>query len=220
MITIIHGQDLASSRLTLQKIRDAANFLVFEAQALDLSGLKQVFEGELFGEKKTIIIENPSSLDKSLLLYLSREKLSHELILWEGDDLRTDFLKKFPQARVSHFKLRPVIFTFLDQIKPRNAKSAIGLFHETLKNTEVEVVFFMIARHFRMMLAILIDARLDELKRLQSWQMEKLKRQAKLFGDEKLICIYNKLFEIETAYKTGSSALNLTQKIDFFLLDI
>lgn len=221
MITIIHGQDLVSSRLALQEIKDSSgNFLIFEAETLDLAYLKQIFEGELFSEKKTIIIENPSNLDKSLLSYLSKEKLPYDISLWEGDDLRADFLKKFPQARVSHFKLKSVIFSFLDSIKPGNTKDAIRLFHQTLKTTGPEVVFFMIVRHFRMMLAILSEAKIDELKRLQNWQTGKLKRQASLFGENKLIELYNKLFEIEKAQKTGKTSLTLLAALDLFLLNI
>jgi hypothetical protein len=84
---------------------------------------------------------------------------------------------------------------------------------------ETELIFFMIVRQFRLMISQLeTGAKIEETKRLQSWQTGKLSSQANSFGKERLISLYDKLFEIDLAQKTGKLPYSLDKSIDIFLL--
>lgn len=88
-----------------------------------------------------------------------------------------------------------------------------------MSQTPEELIFFMLIRQFRLLLAVSeegIDS-IDEMKRIAPWQKSKLNSQARSFGKESLLDIYNKLYKIDSETKSGKSALTLTQAIDFFL---
>jgi hypothetical protein len=120
------------------------------------------------------------------------------------------------------FKIPQNLFGFLDNIKPGNLNS-VKQFHQLLSQTAEELIFFMIIRQFRLLLAV-SDTQaknsIDEVKRLAPWQMSKFKSQAALFGGEKLVSVYKRLGEIDADTKSGKSATTLTQTIDFFLSDL
>lgn len=220
MITILHGDDILASREALNsKRQESKESLTFDAKNLTIETLKQEIEGRLFNTKRTIIIENLLTFpQKELTSYLSSQ--DGDFILWEAKEIGTKTLSDFKQADIQNFKLKKALFTFLDNVKPGNNKAAILLFHESLKTTEQELIFFMLVRHFRLMLAVSSGAKITERKNLAPWQEGKLAKQATLFGQENLKDLYNKLFKIETSLKTGGSLLNLAQQIDFFLLGI
>jgi len=60
---------------------------------------------------------------------------------------------------------------------------------------EPELIFFMLVRQFRIMLGIEASDKIDEVKRMAPWQLSKMQRQAKMFGEAKLKSSHEKLFE-------------------------
>lgn len=221
MITVLHGDDISQSRTAFNQLREEnPGSQLFDGENLTLELLKQEVEGRLWGGEQAIFIENLLvSQQKELIVYLEAQN-EQNVVIWEGKEINAGILAKFKNAKVQNFKLKKVLFTFLDNIRPKNAQNSISLFHQTLKTTEAELVFFMLVRHFRLMLATLSNSKIEELKKLQSWQMGKLKYQASLFGENKLKEFYNKLFEIEKNQKTGNAALSLVPTLDLFLLNI
>lgn len=238
MITIIHGDDIVSSRNFFvgqkQKIK---NPLEFAGENITLTDLVQVFEGgELFTEQKAVFLEDfltkrKTGRDKDQILAYLTKYQSHEIFLWEGKEISTKSLSAFKKAEIRHFKLPQSLFLFLDALKPSSGTLIVPLFHKTLKNMEVELVFYMLIRQFRLLLALSPghpdppaggegSRNIDEVKRLAPWQKSKLQRQASLFTEENLKKHFTKLYEIDLAQKTGSLSLTLTQAIDFFLLDL
>lgn len=229
MIIIIHGDDIASSRkFYIEQRQKIASLVVFEGKKLTLTDLVQVFEGGgLFSDDKTVFIEELFSEKKEskefddIVSYLVKNS-GNTVWIWENRDLSKVKNELFKKAVLKPFNFPKEIFTFLDSIRPDN-QLQISLFHKVLQTTEPEVVFAMLVRQFRLVLALsdLSDERIDEVKRLAPWQLGKLKRQASLFSLDKLKTIYHKLFEIDLAQKTGANnSLSLSQSIDFFLLEI
>lgn len=232
MITIIHGSNTALSRKYFlsekQKFSDAT---ILDAEKVNLTDLTQLFEGGgLFGETKYLFIEQlltkrKKSADlKDILIYLEKNASENAIFLWEGKELEQAMLKQFKNAIVKPFKLPQTLFQFLDAIKPGNSKLLISLFHQTVETTETEMVFFMLVRYFRILLA-LSEAKqqtesIDEVKRMADWQKNKLQKQVKLFDNSHLLTLYNKLFDIEVAQKTGRLSSSLISTIDFFLLEV
>lgn len=230
MITIIHGDDTGSSRKYLNELKERVDTAIsLEGDKISVTDLAQELTGGgLFVEKRTLIIEGLLSKKKigkekdALIAYLKEHTLEHDILLWEGKDLDKRALKHFTHATQKQFKTPQVLFLFLDSIKPNNGMRLTKLFHQALTTTEVEIMFFMLIRQFRFLLAFSEKSseQIDEIKRLQPWQQEKLKKQAKLFNPNILIAHYLALSEIDKKQKTGNLPHTLTSAIDIFLLDI
>ncbi len=230
MITIAYGDDATSSRnYYISERQKSKNPVILDGGKLTLSDLMQSLEGgSLFNDEKDIYIENFFSAKKlnasfkEIAVYINKQDAQANIFFWENSELSKTELAIFKKATAKLFKIPKNLFGFLDNIKPGNTGS-VKQFHELLNQTAEELIFFMIVRQFRLLLAVSdheIKNPIDEFKRLAPWQTGKLKNQAKLFGLEKLISIYNKLYEIDSAYKSGKLPATLTQTIDFLLVDL
>ena len=241
MLILIHGSDTAQSRKYFlgekQKFPDA---ILLDAEQVNLTDLAQIFEGGgLFGESKYILIEQLLTKRKKsadfaeILAYLEKHAEEHTIILWEGKELERSSLNALKKAAVKAFKLPQTLFQFLDALKPNNSKLLITLFHQTIKESETEMVFFMLVRQIRLLLGFTPMQHqglhgfepwdkdpIDELKRMSPWQKSKLQQQAKLFTSEELIQLYDRLFQIEVGQKTGKLTQTLDSTIDFLLAEV
>ena len=226
MITIIHGTDTTLSRdLFFEAKGNAKNIVLLEGEGLVFDTLFQAIENKsLFDEEATVFIENFLTKNKSnttefkkIATYLNISKSS--VFLWENTEITKTTLSQFPKAEVKSFTLPQNLFLFLDNIIPNNSSNSIKLFHELIKVTAPELIFFMILRQFRILMATSSTSSnsIDETRRLAPWQMSKFKKQLGLFGQEKLESAYKKLFEIEQNHKTGKVSYPIDKSIDFFL---
>ena len=221
MINIIHGDDNTASRdffakqKTLESIAyDAENLSMIElAQSLQGSGLfeggNKIFIENLFGRKAKNV--------EQITQLLNQYSKNSDIYIYSDKILPAKTLKEFKNSQENPFKIPQTIWAFVDGIKPNNPAN-IGLFRSALSSNELEIVFSMLLRQFRLLLGL--GSNIDEAKRLAPWQIGKLQRQKSNFGEEKLKSIYKKLYKIDRQSKTGSTNLNLTQSIDMLLLDI
>jgi hypothetical protein len=232
MLTILHGNDTALSRKNFfeekQKIENA---VLLEADQINLTDLAQLFDGGgLFNETKYLFVEQfltkrkKSSDYKEIITYMQKRADKNTIFLWENKELEISILKGFPKAIIKAFKLPQTLFQLLDTIRPKNHKEIIKLFHETVENTETEMVFFMLVRQFRILLALHEnpneDNPIEELRRLAPWQKTKFEKQSHSFELSHLLNLYEKLFAIEVNQKTGALTSSLICTIDFFLLGV
>ncbi len=228
MITIIHGTDIVASRkFFLEEKEKIINTEILNGEKITITDLTQIFEGGgLFEETKVIFIERffirkKKKEEFALLTEYLQKQTSHTIYLWEDKELEKSSLNVFKTATPRVFKLPQTLFFFLDNLKPGNGQPLIKLFHQTIETTDVEMVFFMLIRQFRLLLALSQESenQIDELKRLAPWQKTKLQQQANLFGKEKLKKIYQSLFDLEKGQKTGTLNATLAPSIDFLLLE-
>lgn len=117
--------------------------------------------------------------------------------------------KKFPDLTIEEFKINPVVFKFLDNLRPGNQSVFMPFWQEFLKQDPPEVAFVMIVRQFRLML---------DPRELQPWQIGKIAAQAKLF--KSISEIYKKLLEIDYHIKTGQSVVDLRTALELLLLSL
>jgi len=248
MITIIHGDDIVLSRRYLQEQKQKSNDPYVIDGLIDLQTITQITQGVgLFTNEKIIFLENffsknklNSSEVKSVIDYINKNESLLNMFFWEANILQKRSIALFTNPSIKSFKIPQAIFLFLDSIKPANFKSSITLFHQALENTAPELIFFMLQRQFRLLIAICHPERsegshfvrdssplaqndngtIDEVLRLAPWQKSKLVKQAGLFSSNKLLAIYKRLYEIEVAQKTGNLPYSLVCAIDFLLLDI
>lgn len=230
MLTLIHGSDTAASRKYFldekQRFQDA---LLLDAEKVNLTDLAQIFEGGgLFGESKYVFIEllvtkkKKASDFKDIITYLEDHADDHTITLWENKELDIGTTKAFKKALIKPFKLPQTLFLLLDNLKPGNGEMLVSYFHQTIAAAEPEMVFFMLIRQFRLLLALSDEGtnQIDEVKRMAPWQRTKLQKQAALFSKEELLSNYQKLYKIELGQKTGGLSAALIPTIDFLLLEI
>ncbi len=229
MITIIHGSDIVASRkfffMEKEKYPDA---YLLDGEKISITDLTQIFEGGgLFDENKTMFIEHFFNRKKkkeefAMFSEFLQKQNNHTIYLWEGKELEKSSLLAIKTAIPRVFKLPQTLFILLDSLKPNNGKQLVTLFHQTLESTDAEMIFFMLIRQIRILLALQDPAeeQIDELKRMAPWQKSKLEQQAKLFTREQLISICDKLFALEIGQKTGTLPNKILTIIDFLLIEI
>jgi DNA polymerase III delta subunit len=225
MILLIHGNDLASSRdFYFAEKNKLTDVVILEGDGLTFDQLFQAAENKsLFGNEQTILVENYFTKNKSIAIetkkiveYINSNK-NLSLIFWEPTELSKTAQALLKSATVKTFSFPQTLFTFLDNVKPDNADSLIKLFHQLRQNMEPELIFFMLVRQFRIMLGIEASDKIDEVKRMAPWQLSKMQRQAKMFGEAKLKSSHEKLFEMDLGLKTGKIPYSIDRSIDFFL---
>jgi len=228
MLTIVHGDDIAASRnYFIGEKEKAKNPIDLRGDKIEMSDLKQIFEGgSLFFEEKEVFIElllsgkRKSKQIDEVIEYLNSQS-DAKIFIWENSEISKSQLSAFKKTESKLFKFPQNLFLFLDGIKPNNIQN-LTLFHNATKNSADELVFFMLIRQFRLLLALSDNSTdsIDELKRLAPWQRGKLERQARMFEQEQLKTIYKRIFEIDYKAKSGRSSLTLVQAIDFLLAEI
>lgn len=235
MITIIHGDDISESRKHFQDLKlKHKNFVLLDGGKITITDLVQNIEGSgifgntnfIFTEDLLVKLKRKGSSTKEILNFIDKNSRESFFVLWESKEISKRDLSVFKNAVIKNYKLPKNIFLFLDNLKPNNPKNLLRLFHQALDSgIKEELILFMISRQIRLLLVLChpeqnYNDNIDEIVRLNSWQMEKLERQAKLFTESELKQLYKKLYEIEIGQKTGTLSLSLVQAIDFFLLEI
>ena len=227
MITIIHGDDILSSRnYYLAQRKDTS--IDFDAETDSIVEFAQILQGfGLFTTSKnvTLLIENlftrKGAKNFTSILEILQQNTDLEIYIWADKEIASKTLSQFPKHDNRVFKIPQSIWAFLDGIKPKNPSNVI-LFQNALQNSDPEYMFLMIVRQFRLLLGIKehFEKNIDEIQRLAPWQKSKLQKQASLFTIKELKNIYEKLSRIDKELKTGSSGLNIIQNIDILLLDL
>lgn len=225
MINIIHGDDTVSSRKFLVELKNASkNPVTLDGKELTFNDLVQTLKSNsLFSEEKNIFIENLFSKKKGSeldeIIELLKKDSNLNIVFWEDNELSKSQLSNFPKVKAQLFQIPKTLFSFLDNFST-NGSSNILNFHEALKTTDAEAIFYMLIRQFRLLLALSANSDgIEEAQRLAPWQKEKLQRQSRIFTVEQLKRTYNKLYETDLSIKTGVYP-NLTNAIDFLLLEI
>lgn len=230
MFFVIHGTDLAASRLYFLDILQKKYItLRFDGNSITETDVVQSLEGgELFASKKAIAIENLLSKKRqgkelqNLLSQLQKAANNHDIVLWEEKQLSKQQLKNLSTATIKECSYPVTLFLFLETLFPRNGKKTVLLFHQTLQTVEPEVILFLLIRHVRLLLALSSEGSetIDEIKTLAPWQKSKLRSQASRFSQKELIDLYQKLYQLDLQLKTGALPFSLPHAIDILLLDI
>jgi len=216
MITVFHGTDQVKSRLNLNQ-ELTGTVIKLNAARLSPEDLTQALESSLLFETKQIIfIDNlfslPQSQNKSKLIDILLSHPDSPVFLWEKKPLTPAVAKKLSgqKARLVESKLPPVIFKFLDSLKPKN-------FHDSLKASAPEQVFYLLTRR----LANLIAAKDDPASVSGApWQKANLVTQAKAFDLATLFAFHRGLLALDIGTKTGSSLLPLKLRLELMLVNL
>ena len=223
---LLHGDNIIASRQKLKETIDSfqekktGEVLKFEASNLNLTELKQALSPlSLIGGDKLVVIENlfagRKSKGKDNLIDFLKKDNPENLIVWENKKIDGRLIGAFKEKTLK-FDLPVVIFRFLDSLLPNNSGVSLGLFHQCLDQDPPEIIFYMMIKHFRLLI-IAADLGSKGLDRMDTWRQEKIINQAKKFGLNRLIQIYRQFLEIDWRQKTGRAPFNLISELDLLL---
>lgn len=207
---IIYGEDYLSSRNYLNKLLESTSPTRVEAKDLELGTLKQYLgNNDLFGQSPTVVIYGLLSLlaskKKDQLIKVILEESPTSLILYEDKDINATSLKKFTKAILKKFNIPPVIFQFMDNLKPNIPVQ--------LPDLDPHFIFQMLIRQVRLLLSV------GPNSTMPAWMSKRLLGQKNLFGEEKLLKMHQELYLIDKRQKTSTGFLPMDEELkNFFIL--
>jgi DNA polymerase III delta subunit len=224
---IIHGENIIASRQKLIEIIDLAKnqkqeIIRQESKTLDEARLEELLgSSDLFGTKKTIIIESLHSLQtskkKKLLIKMCANSELHNLVLWEKRTLTKTMLKQFGTAENYEFKASKTLFAWLDLFGQKNTETKkLQLLHEAINKDGEYFCFIMLIRQFR----LLIQAKTGEKIGGAPFMITKLNKQAALFTIEELLKTYKEILKMDYALKTSKNLLSMSQWLDLLSIKL
>ena len=231
MMIILHGLNIVESRKELENLKNQAKgqeMIILDGARLDLGELKQALEAKsLFGQEKLVVLENLFGAKKKtkeqekIIDYLKKAKQDTDLIIWEDQEVGKAFLHFFPYARVKIFKPDPLLFRFLETLRPSGSQDMIESFRKVTAREDANLIFNMIIRQFRLLLFLKAgEGNFEEVERLADWQKTKIAKQAQYFAMEKLLRAYRELLTIDYQEKTGLTPYSLSQTLELFLANL
>ena len=207
---VIYGEDYLSARNYLNDLIKTQTITKIEAKEIEVGELKQLFgNSDLFGHQPTIVIYGlfalPASKKKDLLIKILDDGSLPNLILYEDKDINALTLKKFPKATLKKFEVPPIIFKFLDELRPNRPTE--------LPPVDPNFLFQMLIRQIRLLLAI------NQNSKLPPWLSKKLIAQRNSFGEKRLLQLHHQLYQIDKRQKTSSGSQDLGEELkNFFIL--
>ncbi len=222
MLTIICGEDSVSSRnyykqLKLQKRQGGEEIRELVPTKLSEIPLWLSESTSLFFRRMAVFTEhlnkhvskrgNPHYV--ALIEKLAADK-NVEIIDWE-EFLPRRNLKISARVTVKEFKSPQSVFTLLDNCYPGNLKQFITQLHTLPKKIDEFFIFSMLVRHIRNMVLVKTSRNTGTL---QSWQIARLKAQARFWNIEDLIHFYDSLYRIDASTKSSMTPFSITESLD------
>ncbi len=218
-VVILHGDDTEKSYERLKKFVDVAKKRSWEVAYIDDSS--QSFEevlssSSLFGNERFFILKDIGRFTKKDSEWLKKNyiNLAGNLIIYSDKGLNATAIKSFPSdAKIEEFKLPVLLWNFLDGLYQDNSKREIQLLHRIIEKHPVEFVFSLIAKHFKELYWVRVDA---VSSGFPFWKINKLKSQASKFTSKKLSEIIEKMAQID--YEVKTSKVDLISKLDLLII--
>lgn len=206
-IIVLHGDGIEESYERLIKFIESAKSRGWEIITDEFSATPS-----LFGVERLIIYRNYNLLTKSDIKRFL--KFDGTLVIYHQGILPQTFLKTLPRdVKIEKFDHPKILFVFLESLYPGNEKKSIKLLHDLNKNTAIELVFYMLARHLRDLYWVLTD---PTSMAIPTWRLTKLKTQANKFGPDRIRQMVSELTKIDISVKTGVS--DLASSLDLFII--
>lgn len=224
MFFIVHGDDSSASRQHASIIVGSRTPITLDGKNISFSQLVDHLQStDLFGSEKIIVLENFLSKNKKkkeIIKSIQSTTLDIDIIFLEETKLPPTSLNLLKGAEVKAFLLPQFYFQLLDSFAPGNAQYLFGLYHQVLNTTAPELVFYSLIKRMRQLIILhrheLKDSK--ETAALQSWQIEKLKKQLAKWKKENLFLVYQILHETELKLKSGGLPIGLSKQLDIVIL--
>ncbi len=217
-ITIIHGEYTTSSRERYFKIMATVKSRGWEVVHLNsgnISALDKLTTTFMFNNDQLFVIDNLDKIPLSELKWLKKNenRLDTNLLIWHKKELGKKLINELPKnTSYELFQLPKLIFSFLDDLKPGNSKSALKKLQMIKKTEPVEFILALIANTLRDMMVAKESGKLP----YQLWRISKIKTQAAYFSKNNLKKFINDLALADVEAKTGGVSLDIS--LDLILL--
>lgn len=225
MVYVITGEDTVLSRKKLSELLEGSQDITrVDGEKELLSNILTTLESNsLFSKKRAVVIENflkvrplESFLEQTLKFVKDQDT---DVFLWdEGEvDLKSKTMLK--NVKTFSFSFPKYYYQFLDSFSPSSNDSA-SLFRDVLKTLSPEQVLYGLIKRVKQLLVIKSGGWQDfsDFRRMQSWQISKLTKQADRWTLLELKSTFVKLAELDEKIKTGGLALDLPSHLDILLL--
>lgn len=154
MIRIFHGDDLTKSRDAFNQF--LGNFkgdvLRLDSKQIDLNKINNFLEAKsLFADTKMLGLSNFFSIPKANKDKLIKifQKTDTDICIWQDKKLNATDTKIFPKSIITNFPLPNILYTCLNQIRPKNLKNFVKSYNEALEKIPFDLLFYMIKRNLR-----------------------------------------------------------------------
>ena len=226
MIYIIVGDDIVSSRDKLTELTSGkANVVRIDGNKASIADIEMALESNsLFSEKKIIVIEQfgkVKPVDKLVDLVSKFIKdQNSDVILWDDMEVSAKISSSLKSAKIFTFSFPKVYFAFLDGLSPKDSVQSLELLHQVLKTYAAEQVLYSIIKRIRQLLIVKSDnyIEFDEFKKMQSWQIGKLKKQSEMWSEEQIKNAFVSFAELDEKLKTSALTMDLSAHLDILLL--
>lgn len=222
MKLLLHGEHIENSRNEFIRLKNADStneIRDLNGKQTDETALVQALESNsLFSAQVVVCIENLFSplgkKTKTAERFASAIKNADSnmtILLWEQKEIGKEILSLLePSVSVRLFAYPKVIFSFLDSLRPGNAKQTLELLDELLATEHEALVWSMTVSRIRVLVEIKDNV---PPERMSSWQLSRLTNQARSFTMNKLLDMYTSFLNMEYSFKNGTSPYSLADGI-------
>lgn len=219
MIKVICGEDTVAARNYFNQLKKSFDINKYQIIEIDSSNINQVlfqkeFNLNLFDNKiiyfaqflLPILTKNKNLLNKireidkrkDIFMYIFEDKEKYNLTIYKNFD-------------IIEFKLNKNIFTLLDLFLPGKKNEFLRLFHQVVNEKNINKFFYLLTKRMRDLLVIKHGGKPEMIA---VWQINRLKKQAQLWQEEKLMAVYQSIFRIEIDRKTSQTPFTLSETLD------
>lgn len=222
MLYVLHGDDISASRKFYSDLTEGFQVTVLDGKTLSVKDLEEKMAStSLFEEKKAVVVENLLSKNakkKDFVSFFNASNSQTLLILWEDKKLSKTSYGSLKKGTVKDFLLPQNYFQFLDSYAPGNGKRLFVMYHELLKTTSEELIFYSLLKRIRLLVVLSNGSTVSDLSKMAPWQVGKLQNQLRLWKKDTLFFFYKKLQETEIKMKSGKLPVGLSKHLDILIL--
>lgn len=224
MVIIIYGDNTTASRKEIDIQTGKAKTTRIDGKRATIDEYTRALQSDaLFGGDEAVVIEQftkiPVVSQKKVIEIIQHAPDSQKIILWIDGKLGKKIHASFPKAHVLEFKNPANYYQFLDSLRAGNAKQLHTLLEKLERDYTGEQIFYSVFKRARQLLLVqegILAS--NEFVGMQAWQIDKLKKQARMWTPRKLKSFYKKLFILEKAQKTSTNPLAISEHLDMVIL--
>lgn len=156
MIYIFHGDDQYASRSAFNQQLDQQlnkDILRLDSKTANIDSINNFLNSSsLFASQKVLVINNLFSIPKAILdkiIKLIKDDTQNDIYIWQDKTLTPTQTKIFPQAKINHFPVNKVLFSCLNQIRPKNISRFLSLYQKVMEQEPFELFLFFVKNNLR-----------------------------------------------------------------------
>jgi len=156
MIYIFHGDDQYASRSAFNQQLDQQlnkDILRLDSKTANLDSVNNFLNSSsLFASQKVLVITNLFSIPKTILdkiIKLIKDDIQNDIYIWQDKTLTPTQTKIFSKAKINHFPINKVLFSCLNQIRPKNISRFLPLYQKVMEQEPFELFLFFVKNNLR-----------------------------------------------------------------------